>query len=117
MNLDSSFFSKDEDSQRILFDENIFVNKADGKQKKKFNSKLIEITRQRFKKAEEVFKGFVSDLNISFGSIVICCGNHDALRLFPVSTNTVVCKKMSMMIGSIHYQLTFKMILLFLKNS
>lgn len=93
LNLDSSFFSKDEDSQRILFDENIFVNKADGKQKKKFNSKLIEITRQRFKKAEEVFKGFVSDLNISFGSIVICCGNHDALRLFPVSTNTVVCKK------------------------
>ena len=40
LNLDSSFFSKDEDSQRILFDENIFEEKIEIQKPKEREIKL-----------------------------------------------------------------------------
>lgn len=40
-----------------------------------------------------MFRKFISDLNIPFGSVVICSGNHDVLRLFPIDNTPIVCQK------------------------
>lgn len=93
LKLSDEFFSYEEDSKKKKFDKKIFSEKATDEQKEIFDYNLVELTKRRFKKAEDVFRKFISDLNISFGSVVICSGNHDILRFFQIANKSVTCEK------------------------
>lgn len=60
---------------------------------KKFDEKVSALVTARFKEANNVMRTFVKDLNISFGNVVICSGNHDVLRPLSIDENEVICKK------------------------
>lgn len=81
-----------EEKVKIVFDDVKFANEAPVSLKVKFNEKIKELTGKRFESAENVMKTFISDLNVAFGNVMICCGNHDAMRLFDVSECPVSCK-------------------------
>ena len=91
LNLGEEFFSFK--GEKVLFNKTIFCEKADEQQKNDFNSKLKKLTESRFKKAEEVLRKFISDLNIPLGNVVICSGNHDVLRLLSIDDTPVICEK------------------------
>lgn len=91
--LPKEFFSQKENSNNTQFDRKIFNKKATETQKNSFNMALLALTTKRFKKAENLFKEFISDLNIPLGSVVICCGNHDVLQLFPINNIAIKCKE------------------------
>lgn len=93
LNMKSDFFLPREHGRGASFNEELFLKEFDVQQKDKFNSKLKELTIYRFKKAEGIFKKFISDLNIPFGHVVICSGNHDVLRLLPTNDVKVECQK------------------------
>ena len=82
------------------FDASRFEKEAGEGDKEAFNRKLRELTAKRFKEAVDVIKHFVSRLNISLGNVVICCGNHDALRPFFKSNSPAHCKEFN---GYPHY--------------
>ena len=75
-----------------VFDEKKFIAEGSNKQKKAFDKKVKTIVEKRFNAASEVMKEFISDLNISSGSVVICSGNHDVIRKFAVSEKPT-CEK------------------------
>ena len=68
-----------------------FELNASTDEKKLFNEKLLELTEKRFSVAEKIMRKFISDLNISFGNVVICCGNHDILRPLNIDEKPVTC--------------------------
>lgn len=61
----------------------------------KFDAEVTEKVKSRFSQAESVMRSFITDLNIAFGNVVICSGNHDVLRPLAIDSNTVLCKKTS----------------------
>jgi len=67
------------------FKENI--KDIDDKKKTIFNQNLCKIIERRFNSAISIMKTFISDLNIPFGNVIICCGNHDALRPLPTASD------------------------------
>lgn len=75
------------------FDASRFEKEASNEDKEKFNKELLELTNARFDTAAEVMKHFISRLNISLGNVVVCCGNHDALRPFFMSDVSTRCKQ------------------------
>ena len=64
------------------FDESFFLETSTKEEKEKFDKKVIEIMERRFSAATDVMSEFISDLNISCGSVVICSGNHDVLKQY-----------------------------------
>lgn len=60
-----------------------------------FDAEVRRIVIERFSKAEEVLRDFVTDLNVSFGNVVICSGNHDVLRPLSVNNDEIICTKIA----------------------
>lgn len=58
-----------------------------------FDQEVVDKVTKRFSKAEEVMRDFITDLNVSFGNVVICSGNHDVLRPLSVDRNEILCTK------------------------
>lgn len=84
------------------FDHKNFVNSEENSILTTFDEKVREFATLRFEKAKGVLEGFISDLNISFGSVIICSGNHDILRPLAISDETFTCTK-DKEIWSYHY--------------
>lgn len=81
---------QNEKEQKIFkFDE--FKFKATNDEKKRFDDAVKNLAKIRFKAAEKIMQEFISDLNISFGNVVICSGNHDVLRLLSIDENSIRC--------------------------
>lgn len=75
-------------------------NKANGRRRRPdiddlevFDKKVTEHMRRRFNIAKEVIRDFVNDLNVAFGNVVICSGNHDVLRPLSADESDVTCRK------------------------
>lgn len=83
----SSEFYKKNDKGKVEFLRTKYEAEATEEDIKKFNEALYRRIAQRFKFAQEVMSEFISELNISFGNVVICCGNHDVIR--PLEKNKV----------------------------
>ena len=47
---------------------------------KAFNRRVENLVKKRFKLANSVMRNFISGLNVAFGNVIICSGNHDVLR-------------------------------------
>lgn len=83
--------------QEVARENSKTVNKGGGKQSpsvddlKTFDEKAKNVVKKRFELAEEVMRTFVKDLNVSFGNVIICCGNHDVLRPLSEGENNAVC--------------------------
>jgi len=75
------------------FDSTEFQKKASKKQRTAFDKKLIEVTQKRFEEAGKLLSEFITDLNLSFGSVVICSGNHDIPRLMELKRTVISCCK------------------------
>lgn len=75
------------------FDYVKFEKEAPVELKKRFNGLIKRYVTDRFKAATNIMREFVSDLNISFGNVIICCGNHDVLRPVRTSTYSTSCNK------------------------
>lgn len=45
-----------------------------------FDRRVKGYVEARFKLAESIMRDFITDLNVAFGNVIICCGNHDVLR-------------------------------------
>lgn len=58
-----------------------------------FDQKVKERVIKRFEEAEKVMRDFITDLNVAFGNVVICSGNHDVLRPLAVDQNNITCAK------------------------
>jgi hypothetical protein len=82
-----------ENGDNYYFDRKNFVNSEENDVLKTFDEKVREFASLRFEKAKGVLEDFISDLNISFGSVVICSGNHDILRPLAMSNDTFTCTK------------------------
>lgn len=89
--LDDKYFTFKE-NETPKFNKKVFMREADKDTKKKFDDAVKNIVEKRFEVAADVMRKFISDLNISFGSVVICCGNHDVLRPFMID-DSVLCEK------------------------
>ena len=59
---------------------------------KVFDDKVADRVKRRFKIAKNIISDFVTDLNVAFGNVVICCGNHDVLRPLAIDDSDVTCK-------------------------
>ena len=46
-----------------------------------YDKTLREVAEKRMKKAAEIFQGFVREIGLNDQRVVLCCGNHDRLRL------------------------------------
>ena len=60
---------------------------------KMFNKRVENLVKRRFKLAHSVMRNFISDLNVAFGNVIICSGNHDVLRPLSAEKSNVICKK------------------------
>lgn len=60
---------------------------------KTFNKRVENLVKKRFRLANSVMRNFVSGLNVAFGNVIVCSGNHDVLRPLSVNKSNVVCKK------------------------
>lgn len=69
------------------------IKKPTKRHLEEFDAEIVRRVNKRFVKAEEVLRDFVTDLNVSFGNVVICCGNHDVLRPLSVDRNQIACTK------------------------
>lgn len=58
-----------------------------------FDNRVANYVQGRFKTATDVMNDFVTRLNIPFGNVIICSGNHDVLRPLSVDEDAVTCKK------------------------
>lgn len=72
-----------------------FTRKATPAEKEVFNCKIDELTHARFDKAKLVVSHFMSEINVAPGNVVICCGNHDAMRKVPLSIEAPLCEKLT----------------------
>ena len=95
LSLDKEYIKKEQKNGKKIdvFDSKKFVEKASEEQLKQFDIKVNNLAEIRFEKAEEVMKEFISNLNISFGSVIICSGNHDVLRKLSNPNDLVTCTK------------------------
>lgn len=91
LEIDEKFFIKEK--SEIIFDKESFIKNVDKQQIKKFNFELNMLVNSRFKIAKEVFKEFISNLNIPLGNVIICSGNHDILQLLPITESKTTCDK------------------------
>lgn len=81
--------------------ENAKVNAESGERRlrpdiddlKDFDGKVADRVQRRFEIAKDVIRNFVTDLNVAFGNVVICSGNHDVLRPLSVDESDVICKR------------------------
>lgn len=73
------------------FNFSTFTTEANEEEKKAFDRLVWERSKKRFRLAENIMSQFISDLNVSNGNVIICCGNHDALRLASVSKLDIAC--------------------------
>jgi hypothetical protein len=73
------------------FDSDCFQKRANSTQKIHFNNELKNLVQKRFEQADQIMREFISNLNVSFGNVVIGCGNHDVLRLIPVAKPIITC--------------------------
>lgn len=62
---------------------------------KVFDKMVRKEVEKRFKLAEKILSTFITDLNVSFGNVVLCSGNHDVLRPLAVQNNSIKCAKVS----------------------
>lgn len=46
-----------------------------------YNSRLLQLYRERFSKVSETFRDLQTRLNVQRNNVIICCGNHDKVRL------------------------------------
>lgn len=60
---------------------------------KAFNRRVENLVKKRFKLANSVMRNFISGLNVAFGNVIICSGNHDVLRPLSAKKSNVICKK------------------------
>ncbi|MBQ4572043.1 MAG: metallophosphoesterase [Clostridia bacterium] len=91
LHIDDMYFTTEEGEPR-RFNKKLFAQEADEEIKHKFDDAVKTIVERRFDVAAEIMRKFISDLNIPFGSVVICCGNHDVLRPFVID-KSISCKK------------------------
>ena len=75
------------------FDFSVFNQTGTREDKQKFNDFVKDYTKKRFAKAAVLMTGLTNDLNLPMGNVVICCGNHDAMRLAVCSDGLPVCEK------------------------
>lgn len=80
--------------------KNSAATEKDGKERspnindlEKFDNKVKNLVNARFVLAEEVMRTFVTGLNVAFGNVIVCSGNHDVLRPLSVDESNVICKK------------------------
>ena len=73
------------------FNFNLFAAEAKDREKKAFDHLVWTYAKKRFELAEEIMGQFISDLNVSSGNVIICCGNHDAMRLASLSKLGIKC--------------------------
>lgn len=78
------------------FSFELFSKNASIEEKSAFNHKISELTRAHFDQAREVFSNFMSETNVAPGNVVICCGNHDSMRLAPTTDEEPICEKQNM---------------------
>lgn len=76
-----------------VFDFSVFNQTGTREEKQKMNDSIKEFTKRRFAKAADLMTELINDLNLPMGNIVVCCGNHDAMRLAICSDGFPVCKK------------------------
>lgn len=58
-----------------------------------FDEVVADRVCERFSAAETVFRDFITDLNVSFGNVMICSGNHDVLRPLSLDKNKIFCNE------------------------
>lgn len=60
-----------------------------------YNETLKKLTKARYKIAARTIRKIITILNIPIGNVIICCGNHDVMRLAHKITTTgkIKCKK------------------------
>lgn len=58
-----------------------------------FDSKVADHVEGRFQRAAGIMRSFVTDLNVAFGNVVICSGNHDVLRPLSMDEDAVTCQE------------------------
>lgn len=75
------------------FDFAVFAKDAALEEKKNFNDAVKALTKRRFEKAHKCMMEFTNNLNLPMGNVVICCGNHDAMRLAVCGKGFPVCEK------------------------
>lgn len=75
------------------FDFDDFCKDAEPAEKVEFNKHLSNFTQARFTQARTVISDFMSEINVAPGNVVICCGNHDAMRFAPLSDDEPLCEK------------------------
>lgn len=83
-----TYLSKDQKFDIVKFSE-----EATEVEKTEFNDEIKKLTQDRFKLAAKIMREFISDLNISPGNVIICCGNHDAMRLAVIGKGMPVCEQ------------------------
>lgn len=85
---------KDEKGKQYKeFNSKKFKREATDEQKIEFDDTMKKIAKKRFDIAKIIMEEFISELNISFGSVVICSGNHDVLRLMEIDNDSIKCIK------------------------
>ena len=57
-----------------------------------FDSKVKKYVETRFELAKDIMSEFITGLNVAFGNVIICCGNHDVLRPLVLDEAAVTCK-------------------------
>lgn len=60
---------------------------------KEFDGKVADYVNTRFELAEKVMRDFVTGLNVAFGNVIVCSGNHDVLRPLSADKNDAACEK------------------------
>lgn len=62
---------------------------------KVFDAEVQRLVKNRFIAAEKVMHSFITDLNVAFGNVIICSGNHDVLRPLSIDNSTITCTNIS----------------------
>lgn len=95
LSIDKKYIKKEKYLGRTykVFDSKSYIANSTKDDIRTFDLEVQKHAKARFEKAEVVLKSFISDLNISSGSVVMCCGNHDVLRPLSVSDDSISCEK------------------------
>lgn len=75
------------------FSFELFSKTASPEEKESFNRKIFSKANKRFNKARDIVSDFMSEINVAPGNVVICCGNHDVMRIIPSSVEFPICEK------------------------
>lgn len=77
-----------------------FVRRLSGKNMPKkilneYNALVSERTKEAYERATVIFQGFIDKLGITdYKNVVVCCGNHDRLRIVEKGNSCFDCKDM-----------------------